>query len=383
LTSYIVPLQAPDAHLSNEGKVAVSVIIPSKDEESTIGICIGKIMDVFDKYNISGEIIVSDSSEDRTPIIATKLGAKVITPDKSGYGYAYLFAFKHSSGRYIVMGDADSTYDFGEIPKLLEPLEKDEVDMVIGNRFNGKMEQHSMPWHHRYLGNPILTGFLNLFFKAGISDAHSGFRAITREDLNKLELKTDGMEFASEMIVRAVQKGLRIKEVPISYYKRISENSKLSSFSDGWRHLRFMLFHAPNYLFIYPGVFLLLLGIFLMSAPILDMNIGFSPGIYSTILGALLAITGYQVIFFGLFAMIQLGKTLSKTFTLEKGGTVGALLSAAGFIYAFNILLEWMQQGYGALPLPKYSVFGLLLIVFGIQTFFSSFMLSIIADLKK
>ena len=302
--------------------VEVSVILPSKNERETIGECINKIKKVFNESRIDGEIVVADNSEDETPVIARNLGAEVITPDGRGYGYAYRYAFKHlkeKHGRYpkyVVMGDADDTYDFLEIPKLLEPLRRGEADMVIGSRLKGKIERGAMPWLHRWIGNPLLTWFLNLFYKAGVSDAHSGFRAIKGEALERLELRADGMEFASEMIIEAVRKGLRMKEVPISYYRRRNPNSKLSSFSDGWRHLKFMLVHAPDYLFIYPASIIMLIGVTLMALAFLNVYIGYTPGTHSMIAGSLLTILGYQTLFFGAFARILEHRGLPKFLSL-------------------------------------------------------------------
>jgi len=363
--------------------VKVSVILPSKDEEETIGVCIDKIKKVFRDYGIDGEIIVADNSEDRTPVIASSMGAKVVTPDGKGYGYAYRYAFDYACGEIIVIGDADDTYDFTEIPKLLEPLERGEADMVIGSRFKGKMEKGAMPWLHRWVGNPVLTWFLNRFYKVGVSDAHSGFRAIRGEALEKLELRMDGMEFASEMIVEAVKKGLRIKEVPISYYRRKNGNSKLSSFSDGWRHLKFMLMFAPNYLFMYPGLFLTLAGLLMMILASLNVYVGFTPGTHSMIAGSLLTILGYQTLFFWVFAGTFEHRSLPKFLTLEKGATIGASVFASGFIWTVKLLLDWMGSGFKSLPPVEQDIACFTLIVIGLQTFFSSFMLSIIAERKK
>jgi len=251
--------------------VEVSVVIPTLNEADTIGICISKIREVFKQHGIDGEIIVADNSDDETPRIARSLGAKVVTPDKMGYGYAYLYGFKHARGKYIVLGDGDDTYDFLEMPRLLEPLMKGEADLVIGSRFKGRIEKGAMPWLHRWVGNPVLTGLLNLFFNAGVSDAHCGFRAIKREALEKMRLNAHGMEFASEMIIEAVRLGLRIVEVPVSYRARRGGRSKLSSFSDGWRHLKFMLLHAPKWLFIYPGSLLLVAGVILIALAFLNI----------------------------------------------------------------------------------------------------------------
>jgi len=366
--------------------VEVSVVLPSKNEKETIDICISKIKKVFDSESIVGEIIVADNSIDETPIIAKDQGADVITPDRHGYGYAYRYAFnylKEKYGKYpkyIIMGDADNTYDFMEIPKLLKPLIEDEADLVIGSRFKGKIEKGAMPWHHKWIGNPLLTKCLNWFFKVGVSDAHSGFRAIKGEALEKLDLKTNGMEFASEMIIEATRKGLRIKEVPISYYKRTTGDSKLSSFSDGWRHLKFMLINAPTFLFTYPGLVFLFAGLFLIFSAFLNIRNVFAFGIHSMIAGSLLTIVGYQIVFFGFFANIYERKGLPKFFTLEKGATIGAVMCIFGFIYALSSLLRWIYSGFKLLPSVEQDIIGFTFIVLGLQTFFSSFMLSIIAE---
>lgn len=366
-----------------EEEVEVSVVIPSKDEEETIGVCINKIRKVFESGGVVGEIIVSDSSKDRTPIIAKKLGAKVVTPDRKGYGYAYTYGFRHVKGKYVIIGDADDTYDFTEMPRLLEPLMKGEADLVIGSRFKGKIEKGAMPWHHRWIGNPALTWFLNFFFKAGVSDAHSGFRAITKEALERLNLDAEGMEFASEMIIKAVDKGLRVKEVPISYYKRRNNNSKLSSFQDGWRHLKFMLMYTPNYLFIYPGISLFLFGFLLMIFALLNVYIGYVPGAHSMIAGSLLIMAGYQALFFGLFAKVYRGKGVPRFLTLERGVAAGILLFTAGIAYTSYLVLGWASSNFSSLPPIEIDIIGFTLIVIGIQTFFSSFMLSIIANGKR
>jgi glycosyltransferase involved in cell wall biosynthesis len=363
--------------------IEVTVILPSLNEEHTISNCIDKIKKVFEKNDIRGEIIVADNSIDNTPLVAEKHGAFVITPEKNGYGYAYKSAFRYMKGDYIVIGDADDTYDFSEIPNLLKPLRNDEADLVIGNRLKGNIEKDAMPWHHKNIGNPALTWFLNLFFKAGVSDAHSGFRAIKKDYLNLLNLDSDGMEFASEMIIEAAKKGLRIKEVPISYSKRKINNSKLRSFSDGWRHLKFMLQNAPKFLYIYPGIFLLFVGLFLFFSAFLNLNIGYLPGIHSMIAGSLLTITGYQVILFGFFANIYMKRDFPRFFSLEKGATIGSLLFLLGSVYVFILLWNWIISGFQTLPSLEHDVFGFTLLVLGLQTFFSSFMLSIIANGKK
>jgi len=374
--------------------VEVSVVIPSLNEARTIGKCIEKIKTVFRQYNIDGEIIVADNSdEDDTPQIARSLGAKVVVPDKRGYGYAYLYAFKHVRGKYIVLGDADNTYDFLEMPRLLEPLMKDEADIVIGSRFKGEIKKGAMPWLHRYIGNPILTGFLNLFYKAGVSDAHSGFRAIRRDALEKMRLRSHGMEFASEMIIEAVRRKLRIKEVPITYYPREASKSKLNSFSDGWRHLKFMLIYAPTYLYIIPGLTSCLMGALLMLFGYLRVHIGYTPGFRSMILGSLLVILGYEVSLLGIFAKIygahfdlfdadKVTKFILEHISLEKGATIGSAIFLAGVIYSLNLVAKWIGGGYASLPLKGEDMIAYTLLVIGLQTIFNSFFLTMLSNWK-
>lgn len=372
--------------------VEVSVIIPSLNEEKTIGICIEKVKKVFEKYNIDGEIIVSDNSTDRTPDIARSLGAKVVTPDKRGYGYAYLYALRHARGKYIVIGDADDTYDFSEIPKLLELLKNGDADIVIGSRFKGEIKKGAMPWLHRYIGNPLLTWLLNLFFKAGISDAHSGFRAFKREALEKMRLRCRGMEFASEMIIEAVRRGLRIKEVPITYYPRHGE-SKLSSFRDGWRHLKFMLLQTPKHLYYVPGSLLLIFGMsLLILMNLTTVRIGqLVLGVNSIIAASLLAIAGYQLIFLGLFSSIyghskgyleldRLTKFVAEHVSLERGVAIGLAMFVAGFLYAVYLIIRWIQSGFEELPIINQSILGFTLLIIGLQTIFFSFFLSMLSE---
>ena len=217
----------------------LSVILPCRNEEAALGSCITQIKKTIKRHNINAEIIVSDSSTDSSPKIAKQHKVKLIRHNKEGYGIACLEGFKHTKGKYIFIADADGSYDFNEIPKFLNQL-KDGHDLIIGNRFKGKIEKKAMPFHHRYIGNPALSFILRIFFKTKVHDIHSGMRAISQKVLKKLNLKTTGMEFASEMIIQAAKKNIKIKEVPINYYRRLG-TSKLKSFSDGWRHLKFML----------------------------------------------------------------------------------------------------------------------------------------------
>ena len=366
-----------DTHSESGYEVDVSVILPSLDEERTIGECITKIQKVFHDNAITGEIIVADSSSDQTGTIAKSLGARVIRPKKSGYGNAYLTAFNQARGRYIVMGDADNTYDFLEIPKLLAPL-NNGADLVIGSRFKGTIHKGSMDGLHRYIGNPVLTLMLNFIFHTNYSDTHSGFRAISREALDRLPLTTGGMEFASEMLVMASKEKLRIEEVPISYYPRLTP-SKLHSFADGWRHIRFVLLMKPLPFIAVPGFFFSLVGFLLMAFFYIQGNIE-SSHLHTFILGAIMVIGGVQFVLSGFlmktYSVIHgyekkqgFIEFLMKYHNLEIFLVLGFFSIVAGILFGLNIFLRWVSMSFGFLSEISTAVISLVLIVSGIQIF--------------
>lgn len=372
--------------------VDVSVVIPTLNEEETIGICIDKVKEVFNRYNIDGEIIVSDSSTDNTPNLAKSKGAKIIRPKNKGYGSAYIEGINKSKGRYIIIGDADDTYDFLEIPKLLDPLINKEADFVLGDRFSGGIQKEAMPALHRYIGNPFLTKTLNVFFNSNISDAHCGLRGFTREAWEELDLKTMGMEFASEMIIKSVQKDLTIKEIPVKLYKRNGSKPKINSFGDGWRHLRFMMLHAPNYLFMVPGIVILSIGIFLMGSLVTGpISLwGVNLDIHPMILGSLLTLFGFQILLYfiivkeygvynGLIDDSKTTKFVKSHFTLERGLTLGGAISLIGFGINLWILLSWIGGDLGVIPLSslRLAILALTIFIIGIEVVFTSFILSI------
>jgi glycosyltransferase involved in cell wall biosynthesis len=358
----------------------VSVILVSLNEELTIGECIKKIQKVFLDNAISGEIIVSDSSSDRTPEIARSLGARVVTPEKRGYGNAYQTAFKYAQGRFIVLGDADNTYDFSEIPKLLEPLYAGK-DFVIGSRFKGTIHKGSMTPLHRYIGNPILTLMINVIFYTQFSDTHSGFRAITRTALDRLSMKTGGMEFASEMLVMASKEQLKIEEVPITYSPRISP-SNLHSFADGWRHIRFVLLMKPLPFVAVPGFIFSLLGVLLMTYFYIQGSVDASH-LHSFILGAILIMGGLQVVLTAFemktYSIIHgyenkagiIGLVMNYH-NLEKFLILGSLVLLAGFVLGLNILIHWVSVGFGVLSESSTAIISLVLIISGLQILFFS-----------
>lgn len=371
----------------------LSIILPCRNEEKAIALCIKQIKEIIKKERINAEIIVSDSSSDSSPEIAQSLGVKVVKHNKEGYGNAYLEGIKQAKGKYLFMADADGTYEFKEIPRFLNELKKG-ANIVIGNRFQGEIEKNAMPWHHRYIGNPFLSALLRFLFNSKVQDVHSGMRAISKQTFNSLNLKTTGMEFASEMIIQSSKRKLKIKQLPINYKKRIGD-SKLKSFSDGWRHLRFMLLYSPIFLFLVPGIILFIAGIITMfllyTGNFSFLNIKFQ--YHPMFLSSLLIIIGYQIIIFAFFAKAfaithlnerdRLVSKLMKYITIEKAGITGIILSLIGIIIYLLIFIRWIKTGFGALAEVKNSLLALTLAILGVQTFFSAFMLSMLGIKEK
>jgi len=365
----------------------VSVVIPCLNEAENIEQCVGAALQALQEMDVTGEVVVADnSSEDDSARLAERAGARVVVERRRGYGSAYLAGFAASRGRYIVMADADLTYDFKEIPRFVAELEGG-AEMVIGDRMNN-IKPGAMPWLHRYIGNPLLTGLLNLFFRTGISDAHCGMRAVRREVLPRLDLRTTGMEFASEMVIRASKEKLRIAEFPIEYHPRGGE-SKLSSFRDGWRHLRFLLVHSPNHLFIFPGALLAGLGALIILVVESELDLfGRAWGVHAIIGGALLMIVGTQVLALGLCAHAYgtyfMGERdpwfdrMRARFRLEHGLLLGGFFVLVGIGLGIVILASWIGQGFGSLSYERLAVVAASVLIVGIQIFFSSFLLSIL-----
>jgi glycosyltransferase involved in cell wall biosynthesis len=365
----------------------VSVVIPCLNEAETIEECVTRARKALADNDIPGEVIVSDNgSDDGSPELATEAGARVIHEPRRGYGSAYLAGFAAARGEYIVMADADLTYDFADIPRFVEQLE-DGAQLVMGDRMDN-IQPGAMPWLHRYVGNPILTGILNLFFRTGVSDAHCGMRGFRRDILPVLDLRTTGMEFASEMVIRASKEKLDIREFPIEYHPRGGE-SKLSSFRDGWRHLRFLLVHSPTWLFVIPGA--LLAGIGALIALTVAFQIDFfgrTWDLHSMVAGCLLMIIGVQVLALGLCAHAY-GKyfmgerepwfdRMRERFKLEHGLLLGGVITLAGLVLGAIIVGIWIDRDFGTLSEERLAVLAATLIIIGLQVLFSSFLLSIL-----
>ncbi len=379
--------QSTEPTRSGDDSLTVSVVIPCLNEAENIEKCVASALGVLQERGIHGEVIVSDNdSEDDSPRLAAAAGAIVVHEPVRGYGSAYMAGFAVARGRYIVMADADLTYDFEEIPRFVAELE-DGADMVIGNRMQN-IHPGAMPWLHRYIGNPLLSGFLNLLFRTGVDDAHCGMRAVRRDRLAQLGLRTTGMEFASEMVIRAAKEKLEIRQFPIEYHPRGGE-SKLSSFRDGWRHLRFLLLHSPNHLFIFPGAVMVALGAVIELIVLTGIGIfGRHWDIHALIAGALLAIVGTQVMALGVcahaYATYFMGDRdrwfdrMRARFRLEHGLMLGGAILIAGLIVGVVIVINWINNGFGSLADEKLAVLAATLIIVGIQIFFSSFLLSIL-----
>jgi glycosyltransferase involved in cell wall biosynthesis len=379
----------PPARADAEDRSAplVSVVIPCLNEAENIETCVKAAREAIAAMGVVGEVVVADNdSEDDSARLAELAGARVIVERRRGYGSAYLAGFAASRGRYIVMADADLTYDFNEIPRFVDELEKG-AEMVIGDRMDN-IQPGAMPWLHRYIGNPILTGILNLFFRTGISDAHCGMRALRRDVLPRLDLRTTGMEFASEMVIRASKEKLKIAEFPIEYHPRGGE-SKLSSFRDGWRHLRFLLVHSPTHLFIIPGVVLASLGTLIVALVGGGLDLfGRSWGLHATIISSAPPIVGTQVLALGLCAHAYgtyfMGEKdpwfdrMRARFRLEHGLLLGGLFTLIGIVLGAIIVASWISHGFGSLAYEHMAVIAASLLIVGIQIFFSSFLLSIL-----
>jgi glycosyltransferase involved in cell wall biosynthesis len=367
------------------GMPSLSIVMPSMNEEETIRICIEKAQSIIKKYGIEGEIIVADNSSDRTPEIAASMGAKVIGPIK-GYGNAYLKGLAEAKGDYIAIADADNTYDLLELDKFLDPLMAGVVDFVMGTRIKGNINKGAMPWLHQYIGNPLLTGMLNFLFGTKISDAHCGMRAFTKEAFEKMHLKTHGMELASEMVIEAAKSGLRIKEVPITYYSRKAP-SKLRSFHDGWRHVRFMMLYRPVPFLYLPGAFVFILGLLITSSLLLTESAAYNR-LHTFILGSMLLIIGGQILatgvymktyglIHGMYRDSSIGKILLSYHSLERELLAGSIILGLGLFLGLRVAYTWISSGYGSLKEVESAVISMVLAAVGLQLIFSAIFVSV------
>lgn len=374
------------------GPIVVSVVMPCLDEAGSVGICVGKALDGLRRAGLVGEVVVVDNgSTDGSVAVAAEAGARVVLESRRGYGSAYLAGFAAATGRFIVMGDSDDSYDFTGLGALVGPLLAGEADYVLGSRFAGEILPGAMSWSHRRLGNPVLTGLLNRMFGLDSSDAHSGLRAFTREAYLRMGLRCEGMELASELVVAAARTHLRVTEVPITYHPRVGA-SKLNGLRDGWRHLRFMFLLAPRHLFVRPGTVLAAVGLAGQVALLAGV-----PGAGSeravaqlSVLFALSAIIGVQAVALGIFADvynaaqgwgIRLGAGLSRLiagFTLERGLTTGATVFGAGLLAEIGVVTGVLVNAGSADAVPP-AALALTLMALGTQIAFGAFALHLLS----
>ncbi len=360
--------------------VDISVVMPCLNEEGSVGICVEKAWEGIRRSGLRGEVIVVDNgSSDGSVARAEAAGAWVVHQAERGYGNAYLKGFGAAQGRIIVMGDSDDSYDFTAIPDLIRPIARG-YQYVLGSRFSGEIRKGAMSWSHRYIGSPVLTTILNVMFRLRVSDAHSGFRALTRVALDKMALQCEGME------LKAAQARLRTAEVPITYSPRVGV-SKLNALKDGWRHVRFLLLLSPDYLFVIPGIVFTALG-FLGQLALLAMS-GSSVALIGKVALALTAVSGSQVLIFGLFAKThaknvglgtysRVSEWVEKTFTLAHGMLVGTGLAIVGLGLVVSQLVADRQPIAAGGPSASLTILGLTAIVLGGKLWFDVFFLAMV-----
>jgi glycosyltransferase involved in cell wall biosynthesis len=381
---------------SFDKNVELSIIMPCLNEAETVARCVLKARSFLDAHGIKGEIIVADNgSTDGSQVLASEAGAMVVHVPTRGYGAAIAGGIDAAQGRYVIMGDADDSYDFTDLGSFVEAL-RDGYDLVMGNRFKGGIKKGAMPFLHRYVGNPILSAIGRLFFRCPVGDFHCGLRGFRRDSVLALQLCTTGMEYASEMVVKASLRGQRITEVPtILSPDGRSRRPHLRTWRDGWRHLRFLLLYSPRWLFLYPGIFLMCIGILFTGLLSLGpIHLAHSVGIdvHTLVYTAVAIVVGYQSVSFAVltkvFAMNQGLLPVDRRFvqlmrfvTLETGLAVGALMLLLGLGGSIYALAEWSRRLFG--PLEDTGVLRVVIpssigIALGCQTVLSSFFLSVL-----
>ena len=380
---------------SKSASVEVSIVMPCLNEAATLAACIEQIQAMFADHGISGEIVVADNgSDDGSQALAERLGARVVSVSRRGYGSALMGGIDAAVGKFVVMADSDCSYDFGHVPRLLRELRAGN-DLVMGNRFLGGIRPGAMRALHKYLGNPVLTGIGRLLFKSQCGDFHCGLRGFTKEAYKRMGLRTTGMEFASEMVVKATLFKMRIAEVPTTLSPDGRNRAPhLRSWHDGWRHLRFLLLYSPRWLFLYPGVWLMILGggvgIILLPGPRTVGGIRFD--IHTLLYAATAILLGFQSVVFAFFTkvfaisegLLPEDRNLNRLFryvTLESGLAAGVALIIIGFAATFLALGSWGEKHFGTLD-PEHTlrvvIPAVLSLTLGFEILMSSFFLSVL-----
>jgi glycosyltransferase involved in cell wall biosynthesis len=373
----------------------LTILMPCLNEAATVGSCIAKARGFLKRAGIEGEVLIADNgSDDGSRALAERAGARVVEVAERGYGAALAGGIAAARGRYIIVGDADDSYDFGRLEDFVAKL-RDGYPLVMGNRFRGGIRKGAMPLLHRYLGNPVLSFVGRLLFRNRVGDFHCGLRGFDREALRSLHLSTTGMEFASELIVKASLAGWRIAEVPTT----LSPDGRgrpphLRTWRDGWRHLRFLLLFSPRWLFLYPGLALLVAGIvfttLLYLAPLQVLGAGLD--IHSMLYASAAALLGMQLCLFALFARVSAQNAgllsrrpsldrLLRTLTLERGLLLGLSVAVCGLVWSGAAFWQWREAGFGALDprvVMRDTIPAAALMVGGMEIMLASFLLSLL-----
>lgn len=375
-----------------EDALDLSIVLPCRNEAATVATCVEKALGALARLGARGEVVVVDNgSSDGSGEIAARAGARVVGEPLLGYGNALKRGIREARARWILIADADESYDLDDIEGFLAALDAG-ADLVMGSRMLGAIRPGAMPWLHRWIGNPLLSAVLRLLFGGRVSDAHCGMRAFTRSAARRMRLRADGMEFASEMVIKAMLERMRVAEVPITLHvDGRAGRPHLRTFRDGWRHLRLMLLLSPTYVFVIPGALAIVAGllplVFLGSGPRTVGPMSFD--VHFLVLGSLLTILGFQILTTGLFAKAyshaarlyppdRLLRAFLRHFTLERGLVVGALLFAAGFLQDAAVLVGWLRSGFGSLDAVRPTVQASTAMIVGLQLVFSSFFLGLL-----
>ena len=386
--------------MNETAPIEVTVVMPCLNEAETLAVCIRKARSLFERHGIAGEVVIADNgSTDGSQEIAVRSGARVEPVAEKGYGNALRGGIAAARGRFVIMGDADDSYDFSAAFPIVEKL-REGFDLVMGNRFAGGVLPGAMPPLHRYLGNPVLSFIGRLFFKSPVGDFHCGLRGFSKSAYERMELRTTGMELASEMVVKASIRGMRIAEVPVQLAKDgRSRPPHLRSWRDGWRHLRFLLLYSPRWLFLYPGILLMALGLafglWLIPAP---RRLGpFGLDVHTLLYAAGAVLIGFQAVLFAIFSKVfAIGaglmpedvrlSRLTRVVRLEAGLITGAILVIAGLAGSIFAVSQWRNTSYG--PLSPSEVLRLVIpsvtaMILGFETILGSFFLSVLALARK
>src|SRR5438132_3046417 len=389
--------ERPRKHAEREPETAVelSIVMPCLNEVETLAACIRKAREAIANEGVEAEIIVADNgSTDGSPMIAAELGARVVSVHRRGYGIALIAGIGAARGRFVIMGDADDSYDFTAIGPLIEKL-REGYDLVMGNRFAGGIEPGAMVWSHRWVGNPALTFISRIFFHTPVGDMHCGLRGFRKDAFDQLRLRATGMEFASEMVIKASLRRMKIAEVPVTLSPDgRSRPPHLRTWRDGWRHLRFMLLFSPRWLFLYPGLILFAVGavlsLVLLPGPVVVAGVRLD--IHTLLVAGFLALLGYQLVLFALFTKffaIRVGfhpphpvlQSMFRYITLEVGLAVGVLLALAGLVSLIVAVASWSAVGFGNLnpdTTMREVIPAVVLTALGTQTVFAAFFMSIL-----